>query len=164
MELAGIKIGLLDAFKDAFDSIKGVWNGFAEWINNALELDFDGFYHSINVLGKEIKIGIPAFNIQLGKLPTFQAGGFPEDGLFMANHNELVGQFSNGKTAVANNDQITKGIEEASYRGMMRALQNADMGSKATFEIVGDPNGMFKVMQKQANQYSRTTGKNAFGY
>ena len=37
---------------------------------------------------------------------------FPEDGLFMANHNELVGQFSNGRTAVANNEQIIAGIKE----------------------------------------------------
>ena len=29
----------------------------------------------------------------------------------MANHNELVGQFSNGKTAVANNEQIVSGIK-----------------------------------------------------
>ena len=33
------------------------------------------------------------------------------DGLFMANHNELVGQFSNGRTAVANNEQIVDGIK-----------------------------------------------------
>ena len=30
----------------------------------------------------------------------------------MANHNELVGQFSNGKTAVANNEQIVEGIKQ----------------------------------------------------
>jgi len=29
----------------------------------------------------------------------------------MANHNELVGQFSNGKTVVANNEQIVSGIK-----------------------------------------------------
>ena len=39
----------------------------------------------------------------------------------MANHTELVGQFANGKTAVANNLQIEKGIEEAAYRGVSRA-------------------------------------------
>ena len=160
----GITDGLEKAFNSAFDVIKGIWNGFAKWINEALDLEFEGFSKKFSVLGNEIKIGIPSFNVQLGKLPTFQTGGFPEDGLFMANHSELVGKFSNGKTAVANNDQITKGIEEAAYRGMVRALQNADMGSKATFEIVGDPNGMFRVMQKQANQYTKSTGRNAFGY
>ncbi len=44
-------------------------------------------------------------------IPQYAVGGFPEDGLFMANHNELVGQFSNGRTAVANNEQIIEGIK-----------------------------------------------------
>ena len=57
-------------------------------------------------------------------LPKYSVGGFPEDGLFMANHNELVGKFSDGRTAVANNLDIQKGIEEAAYRGFSRA--NAD--------------------------------------
>ena len=55
-------------------------------------------------------------------IPGYSVGGFPEDGLFMANHNELVGQFSDGRTAVANNEQITAGIEEAAYRGFTRAM------------------------------------------
>ena len=54
-------------------------------------------------------------------IPAYEVGGFPEDGLFFANHNELVGRFSNGKTAVANNPDIQKGIEEAAYRGFVRA-------------------------------------------
>lgn len=45
--------------------------------------------------------------------PKYEVGGFPEDGLFMANHNELVGQFSNGRTAVANDYQIENGIRSA---------------------------------------------------
>lgn len=69
-------------------------------------------------MGKEIFGGA---SINLGQLPTFATGGFPEDGLFMANHGELVGQFSNGRTAVANNEQIIAGIEEAAYRGFLRA-------------------------------------------
>ncbi len=48
-------------------------------------------------------------------IPRFAQGGFPEDGLFYANSRELVGKFANGRTAVANNEQITTGIYEASY-------------------------------------------------
>lgn len=44
------------------------------------------------------------------KGPFYATGGFPEDGLFFANHNEMVGKFTNGKTAVANNAQIVSGI------------------------------------------------------
>ena len=39
----------------------------------------------------------------------------------MANHNELVGRFDNGKTAVANNEQITTGIANAVYSAIMSA-------------------------------------------
>ena len=45
-------------------------------------------------------------------IPAYEVGGFPEDGLFFANHNELVGQFDNGRTAVANNANIQSGIKE----------------------------------------------------
>lgn len=51
--------------------------------------------------------------------PKFAQGGFPEDGLFFANSGEMVGSFSNGKTAVANNDQIVTGITQGVYNAMM---------------------------------------------
>lgn len=68
--------------------------------------------------------------------PAYEVGGFPEDGLFMANHNEIVGRFANGRTAVANNEQITEGIEEATYRGYMRA--HADTRETALLEEIRD--------------------------
>ena len=52
----------------------------------------------------------------------YAQGGFPEDGLFMANHNELVGRFSNGRTAVANNEQIVEGIRQGVYEAVTAAM------------------------------------------
>ena len=69
---------------------------------------------------EKYKNGIGKINMS-DLIPAYEVGGFPEDGLFFANHNELVGQFSNGQTAVANNADIQKGIEEAAYRGFVRA-------------------------------------------
>ena len=69
---------------------------------------------------KRYKDGIGRISIS-DLIPKYSVGGFPEDGLFMANHNELVGKFSDGKTAVANNLDIQKGIEDAAYRGFSRA-------------------------------------------
>ena len=51
-----------------------------------------------------------SYSYSFGETPKYASGGFPEDGFFYANHNELVGQFSNGRTAVANNEQIVEGI------------------------------------------------------
>ena len=58
-------------------------------------------------------------------IPMFKEGGFPEDGLFFANSGEMVGKFSNGKTAVANNDQITTGIAMAVEPAVYRAVKSA---------------------------------------
>lgn len=68
--------------------------------------------------------------------PKYEVGGFPEDGLFMANHDEIVGRFSNGRTAVANDYQIEKGVEEATYRGYMRA--HAETRETALLEEIRD--------------------------
>ena len=59
---------------------------------------------------------------------SFASGGFPEDGLFMANHGELVGQFANGKTAVANNEQIIEGIRQGVYDAVVAANGNGGGG------------------------------------
>ena len=119
---SGIKDGLTQSFNNAISTIKTIWNMFAQWINNALKINFSGLDKTFKILDKEFKINLPSFEVQLGRLPMYQNGGFPEDGLFMANRGELVGQFSNGKTAVANNEQIVTGIEYGVERAVERAL------------------------------------------
>lgn len=105
-------IGIKEAFENTWNSaiacIKGIWNKFAIWLNENLTINID----TSNLIGKGIADLLGTSTLKLANLPTYQTGGFPEDGLFMANHNELVGQFSNGKTAVANNEQIVAGIKE----------------------------------------------------
>ena len=75
---------------------------------------------------------IPKLNVN-----WYAQGGFPEDGLFMANHGELVGKFSNGKTAVANNEQIIEGI----YRGVYQAMKDSDSNNGGQRIVVMLPNG-----------------------
>lgn len=124
------KSGILDNIQEIFGTVKPIFNTVGA--------------------GLKLKFGFGA--------KAYATGGFPEDGLFFANHNELVGQFSNGKTAVANNEQITTGIEEAAYRGMMRALSESQGNQNVTIQVEGDATGMFKVMQRQANDYMIRTG------
>lgn len=100
---AGIKDGLVSSWEGAIEGIKAVWNKFASWFNSKMKLELP----KIEIDGKTIFKGK---ELQFIKLPTFATGGFPEDGLFMANHSELIGKFSNGRTVVANNNQIIEGI------------------------------------------------------
>lgn len=108
-----------ETFKGAVNAAVAQLNRLIDWLNEKFNFSYEG----LELLGKEI---IPAFSVQLftiPHIPAFANGGFPEDGLFMANHGELVGEFSNGKTAVANNSQIISGIQ----RGVESA--NAEQNS-----------------------------------
>lgn len=107
--------GVVSIFKGIFNIIPTIVEGVANGVINAI----NGLVNGINNIGGNFGISIPT--IPTVNLPRFTNGGFPEDGLFFANHKELVGRFSNGKTAVANNEQIIAGIEEAAYRGFLRA-------------------------------------------
>lgn len=113
-------------------------------------------YTSAKVGDKSIQI--PNFNVQ-----WFATGGFPEDGFFFANHNELVGKFSNGKTVVANNEQIITGISQgvaSAINGtlvpILKSMNNSD---GTTVHIEMDNDGIFKIVQEQSQQNFKRTGK-----
>lgn len=96
--------------------VNGIINIFERGVNFIIKM--------LNKLSWEVPDWVPliggktfGFNIKPISIPRLKNGGFPdgEDGLFYANHNELVGKFSNGRTAVANNDQIVAGIRSGVY-------------------------------------------------
>ena len=101
----------------------------------------------------------------IGVIKQYKMGGFPEDGLFFANHNELVGGFSNGKTAVANNEQITQGIAQAVapavYNAVVSAMQSTQRGNSDVIVNI-DGKQVFKAVQRQANDYTAQTGLSPF--
>lgn len=91
-------------------------------------------------------------------VPAHANGGFPEDGLFMANHTELVGKFTNGKTAVANNAQIVEGIKQ----GVMEAMSESGGNDGGNWVIqVVDTNGEVKgeTIITTAERKNRRDGK-----
>ena len=87
---------------------------------------------------------------------SFAVGGFPEDGLFFANSTELVGKFTNGRTAVANNEQIIEGIK----RGVAEANRESGGGGDWTIQII-DPNGQVtgETIITAAERRNRRDGK-----
>lgn len=74
------------------------------------------------------KFSLPKISIRY-----YRQGGFPkgEDGMFLANHNEMIGKFSNGKNVVANNQQITEGIKQAVMEGMAQVMMNSNTGGSS---------------------------------
>lgn len=154
--------GIKSVWNGAIEKIKSSWNALANWMNEHIKIEIPDIKNPISgkTIFKGSEIGL--------NIPTFATGGFPypqgENGLFYANSSELVGKFSNGKTAVANNQQITDGIEEAAYRGFMRAMGNSSNTSNVNITLEGDAQGLFKVVRQQANSYEQRTGNPAFGY
>lgn len=114
--------GIVQVFKNSFNVLPTVIEGVLNFITGSINGIFDGVNGIADKIpGLREKVpNIP--KIPNVTLPRFSTGGFPEDGLFMANHTELVGKFANGRTAVANNEQITQGIRQAAYEGMIQAL------------------------------------------
>ncbi len=97
-----------------------------------------------------------------GTAKGYATGGFPETGqLFVAREAgpELVGRI-NGKTAVANNDQIVTGISSGVYNAVRSAMQgnggNGNMNIHATFVMDGEVVG--KQVIKYHNGVVKRTG------
>ena len=106
---SGIKDGLSNAWNNAIAAVKQIWNSFANWINDKLNFSWD----PITIAGIQLA---PGGSISLGKIPTFETGGYVPSRytMFMAGENgvpEIAGTVG-GKTAVAGGVEIT-GIKDA---------------------------------------------------
>lgn len=116
------------------EKVRGIANSIVEIVEKMI----NAIVHGINAIGDKIgdKLSNISFPSWLGggsfslkiphlsdvSLPRFKNGGFPkENGVFMANSTEMLGKFSNGKTAVANNEQITNGIAQAVFNAITSA-------------------------------------------
>ena len=161
---SGISDGLKQAFDNAVAGIKQVWNNFATWLNSKLSFSWD----SVNIGGKEI---IQAGNINLGKIPTFAAGGFPKQySMFMAGENgvpEILGTVG-GKTAVAGGQEIT-GIRDAVYSTSQQEIallkqQNQLLQGilEKEFGVTQDQIG--RSARKYATEYFNRTGREAYSF
>lgn len=153
--LTGDWDALKNYWSDICDTMKNLWhhlwvdigNFFVAIINGIIDgfqafVNF--FVHAINGITSGLSkvwswLGIPEIpqlgDVQLNHLDpiAYANGGFPEDGFFFANSGEMVGQFSNGKTAVANNSEIIEGIRQ----GVLSAFKEAQ----------GDSNGQQIIVQ-----------------
>lgn len=157
---SGILGNIEKAFRDTWNNVvakaEEILGAIPKWIEENLKVNIP-----VSVSGAIGAIS-GAMNIE-----PYSMGGFPEDGLFFANHNELVGQFSNGKTAVANNEQITEGIytavRDANYEtnSLLRTLIQYTADGKE-IKIVANDREIAKVVQRQNRIYKKSTGRNMF--
>ena len=132
---------------DMLEKVRGIANSIVELVEKMI----NAVIHGVNQLGDKVSgmadVQIPAwlgggtfsfkglaFHFNDVSLGRFASGGFPSQGsMFVAGERgaELVGNI-NGKTGVANRDQITDGIAQAVYAAMISA--NSGGGSNVPVE------------------------------
>lgn len=156
------KFSFIELFKfptvtELTNRFKSVWNGFAKWINDKLKIDVP----AIEIAGKKVT---SKTTIELGTVPTFATGGFPEDGWFRASKGEYFGQFDDGTSYISNNEQIENGIAKAVAPAIYNAVVSAMSMSSASGDtnVYIDGKQVFKAVRTQAKNYELQTGKPAF--
>ena len=156
--LGGIKEGFKAAFDAAVEAAKEIWNNFARWLNEKLTFTID----PINVMGKNVYGG---GEISLGKIPTFESGGFPDRGqLFIANEAgpEMIGRFGR-RSVVANQDQITDGIANAVYAANTEQNQLLREQNDLLRAILAKPgvnkDDVLDLWRSGAGEYKKQTGR-----
>ena len=160
---SGIADGMTAAWENAIAGIKGIWNKFAGWMNEKLNFSWDGF----SIAGKEI---IPAGEINLGKIPKFEHGGYVPTrfSMFMAGENgkpELMFT-KGGKTGVAPPGEIT-GIISAIVNSTQQEMEMLRQQNQLLRELVNKKWGITQdEIGESARRYAKEeyirTGNNVF--
>lgn len=139
-----------------YDLLSTVTSGTVDFWNNI----------SISTGSAKLKSAVSSFaNKAMWKIKGYATGGFPDSAdFFYANEDgtaEYIGSMG-GKTAVANNDDIRRGIADAVYK----AIKDTGIQTDVRKIAQKNPNVVFapseqagRVMQQSVNMYNRTGGR-----
>lgn len=153
------------AIEDFKTKIQNAWNSFKQWWND-LGLEFPHIDTPHFKIDGEFSLAPP--KVPKVSIDWYANGGFPGKGqLFVANEvgPEMVGTMD-GRTAVANQQEITQGIANAVYPAVYNAVVAAmsEANSNVNITLQGDADKLFTMVQDKANNYTNMTGQAAFPY
>lgn len=153
------------AIEDFKAKIQNAWNSFKQWWND-LGLEFPHIDTPHFKIDGEFSLAPP--RVPKVSIDWYANGGFPGKGqLFVANEvgPEMVGTMD-GRTAVANQQEITTGIANAVYPAVYNAVVAAmsEANNNVNITLQGDADKLFTMVQDKANNYTNMTGQAAFPY
>jgi hypothetical protein len=155
-----LKEGFTQTIKNAVNAGIDLMNKFIGWINSKLNFSWEAF----EIAGKEI---VPGGSIQLFTIPSIprlETGGFLEDGLFTMNHGEIAGKFSNGKSVVANNQQIVEGIAAGVYEAVVSAMSATGGRQDQNVNVYLDGKQIYASVKKTESERGRNLMGSQLGY
>lgn len=159
-KFSGFKDGFETVIKNAMNAGIDKINNFISRVNNALRWDWDAF----NFMGQEI---FPSGSFTLATIPTisrFENGGFIEDGLFTMNRGEIAGKFNNGKSVVANNEQIIAGISEGVYSAVVAAMSETQSSGEQPVVVYLDGKQIYSSVKRTESRRGVNLMGNQVGY
>ena len=153
------------AIEDFETKIQNAWNSFKQWWDD-LGLEFPHIDTPHFKIDGEFSLAPP--KVPKVSIDWYANGGFPGKGqLFVANEvePEMVGTMD-GRTAVANQQEITTGIANAVYPAVYNAVVAAmsEANNNVNITLQGDADKLFTMVQDKANSYTNMTGQAAFPY
>lgn len=135
---------ITSVISDAVDGIKDFVSDIADKFNG-VKSKISGAFSVSNV--NTTTMSIP--NVQSLSMPMLASGAvIPPNAPFAA----VLGDQRNGRNLEA---------PEGLIRQIMRE-ELSSIGVNVTFEVEGDPNGIFKVTQKKAREFKKRTGQEAY--
>lgn len=166
--MQGLKKGIDDNKYLVTDSLKSLLNSmlqmmeqFTSKIASALNDMLSNFASTMGSMSVGSSGSVNFSRMRASSIPRFAYGGYVDAGqLFIAREAgpEMVGTMG-GRTAVANNDQIEAGIEEAAYRGFMRAMaQTSTNGGETTVVMQVGETEFGRVAIKGIRRVQRQAG------
>lgn len=142
-------------------TLKSWLNRLIDGINSVIYTPLSKVQSMLSTLRNWSIAGMTPFRnlpyLYIPQIPRLATGGFPEDGLFMANSGELVGKFSNGNTAVVNNEQIIEGIKRGVIDAMME-VNSRDNNSDGVVNLYLDGTLLTRQIVNNINYMERVQG------
>lgn len=183
--------GIKNAIKSPINGILGFINGLIEGVEgglnrmiravNGLHFDLPDWLPIVG--GKTLGFTIP--EISVPKIPLLAKGGIAMDftpAIIGEAGREAVLPLTNPRSmgmiadsildnasyatyANGSGEDFLKKIEEATYRGTMRAIEAAGgIKAEASFKVEGDRAGIFKVTREEARDFYKRTRRPAFDF
>lgn len=139
-------------------------NSIIRSINNLLEGFNNAASWAAAVLGKNWG-GVKLLNeVSLSRIQIRENGGFLEDGLFTMNHGEIAGRFDNGKSVVANNQQIVDGISAGVYEAVVAAMSMNRGSGNQNINVYLDGRQITAAVEKRQSERGMQLVGNQLGY
>ena len=147
-------------------AVKAGINSILTWVQNSVNSAIKLINGAIDIINKVP--GVEVAKLKEVNIPLLASGGFVGEGqMFIAREAgpEMVGSM-NGRTAVANNDQIVEGISQGVYTAVLAAMSQGSNSNTASVNVYLDGKQITAAVEKRQRERGATimTGGVTFGY